>query len=133
MRTNPDETMLDFDRPVHDRIWQRRPAMLTTGIESAASTPLVTVPAATTHLPGVNGPDDRAFSHLLGAFCCHGGLVNGNEVAERLRRKNGSGLSSLARRIVARESICFEWQGGLWLPLLRFDPFDMSLQPAWRK
>ena len=104
--------------------------MLTTGIESAASTPLVTVPAATTHLPGVSGPDDRAFSHLLGAFCCHGGLVNGNEVAERLRRMNGSDLSSLARRIVARELICFEWQGELWLPLLQFDPLDMSLQPA---
>jgi hypothetical protein len=45
----------------------------------------------------------------------------------------GSGFSSLARRIVARELICFEWQGELWLPLLQFDPFNMSLQPAWRK
>jgi hypothetical protein len=84
----------------------------------------------TTRLPGVSSPDERAFSDLRGAFRCHGGLVDGNEVAERLRRRNGSDLSSLARRIVGRELICFEWRGELWLPLLQFDPVDMSLQPA---
>jgi hypothetical protein len=63
MRANDDEAVLDFDCPVHDRLRQRGPAMLTTGVDSA---------------------DDRAFSDLLGAFCCHGGLVNGNEVAKRL-------------------------------------------------
>lgn len=41
MRTNHDEAMLDFDCPVHDQLGQRRPAMLTTGVDSAASTPLV--------------------------------------------------------------------------------------------
>jgi hypothetical protein len=109
MRENDDEAVLDFDCPVHDRLRQRGPAMLTTGVDSA---------------------DDRAFSDLLGAFRCRGGLVDGTEIAERLRRKNGSDLSSLARRIVARELICFEWQGELWLPLLQFDPVDMSLQPT---
>jgi hypothetical protein len=95
MRTNHDEAMPDFDCPVHDQLGQRRPAMLTTGVDSAASTPLVTVPATTTRLPGVSSPDDRAFSDLLGAFCCHVGLANGNEVAERLRRRMGPSSADL--------------------------------------
>jgi hypothetical protein len=119
-----------FDCPVHGRLRQRGQAMLMTDADCAASTPPATAPAAMTRRPGANGPDDRAFANLLSAFCRHGGLLNGNEVAERLHRKNGSDLSSLARRIVARELICFEWQGELWLPLLQFDPVDMSLQPG---
>jgi hypothetical protein len=39
------------------------------------------------------------------AFDNHGGLVRGNDVAERMRRKNAPGLSSLARRIVASELV----------------------------
>jgi hypothetical protein len=55
-------------------------------------------------------------------------LGSGNEVAERLRRTSGFDLSSLARRMVARELICFDWQGEMWLPLLQFDPVHVSLR-----
>ena len=104
--------------------------MLTTAFDCLPRTPLATAPAATVRAPSAITPTDRAFVGLLKAFRRHGGLARGDEVAARLRRLHGTDLGSLARRIVARELICFEWQGELWLPLLQFDPLDMSLQPA---
>jgi hypothetical protein len=104
--------------------------MLTPAFDKVSSTLLVAAPAPTSRLPGDSSPDHRAFLDLLEAFACHGGFGNGDDVAERLRRTSGYDLSSLARRIVARELICFEWQGEMWLPLLQFDPVHVSLQAA---
>jgi hypothetical protein len=81
-------------------------------------------------VPGARIPNDRAFLAVAASFRRHGGLVGGDEIAERLRRLHGAALSSLARRIVAREVICFEWHGERWLPLLQFDLTDMSLRPV---
>lgn len=78
-------------------------------------------------------PDHRSFLGLRDAFGCHGGLACGHEVADRLHRLHGTDIVSLARRIAARELICFGWQGELWLPRLQFDPVDMSLRPALAK
>jgi hypothetical protein len=104
--------------------------MLTPAFDNVSSTLLVATPATTARLPGVSGPDHREFLELLDAFARHGGLGNGNEVAERLRRTSGYDLSSLARRIVARDLICLEWQGEMWLPLLQFDPVRVSAKEA---
>ncbi len=86
--------------------------------------------ATTGHAPAEGTMTDRAFVSLFRAYRPHGGLARGDEVAERLHRMRGTGLGSLARRILARELICFEWHGELWLPLLQFDKSDMSLRPA---
>jgi hypothetical protein len=39
----------------------------------------------------------------------------------------GSNIATLARWIVQREVICFEWQAKIWLPLFQFNRVDMTL------
>lgn len=107
-----------------------RSAMLRKEFDLSLGTRLPKATAAAARAAGARTPDDRTFICLLDAFRSHGGLAHGDEVAERLRRLRGTDIASLARRIAARELICFEWQGELWLPLLQFDPLDMSLRPA---
>src|SRR5258705_6224862 len=108
--------------------------MLTNTLERSQRAPLATAPATTAALSaGASTPSDRAVAGVLSAFRRHGGLARGDDIADRLRQLHGTNLSALARRIVARELICFEWHGELWLPLLQFDWVDMSLQPAIRQ
>lgn len=56
------------------------------------------------------------------AFRIHGGLSAGDELAQRLLRECGCSqpTSLLARRIVDREVISFQWQGTHWLPMAQF-------------
>ncbi len=108
--------------------------MLTNTLERSQRAPLATAPATTAALSaGASTPSGRAVAGVLSAFRRHGGLARGDDIADRLRQLHGTNLSALARRIVARELICFEWHGELWLPLLQFDWVDMSLQPAIRQ
>lgn len=74
-----------------------------------------------------------SFASVRAAFDNHGGLVRGDDVAERMLRKNAPGLGSLARRIVAGELVCFEYQGERWLPMAQFDPVDMSFRPSFAR
>jgi hypothetical protein len=120
--------MLAFDCPVRDGLTQRKPETSTTAIDFEPATP--TAPGPVTRLSDAGSLDKRAFAKVLEAFGRHGGFLDGNEVAEQMCRKNGADLSCVARRIVARELICFEWQGEHWLPLMQFDPVDMSVRPA---
>src|SRR5260221_3764861 len=108
--------------------------MLTNTLERSQRAPLATAPATTAaRSEGASTPSDRAVAGVLSAFRRHGGLARGDDIADRLRQLHGTNLSALARRIVARELICFEWHGELWLPLLQFDWVDMSLQPVIRQ
>jgi len=108
--------------------------MLTNTLERSQRAPLATAPATTAaRSAGASTPSDRAVADVLSAFRRHGGLARGDDIADRLRQLHGTNLSALARRIVARELICFEWHGELWLPLLQFDWVDMSLQPAMKQ
>ena len=93
---------------------------------ASPAAPLVT----TARSPGAGIRSDRAFLALVESFRRHDGLVGGDAIAERLCRQGSGDLSALARRIVAREVICFEWRGEQWLPLIQFDLADMSLRPA---
>ena len=102
--------------------------MLARTLDRLQEAPLARAPATTHRASGAGTPTDQAFVKLLHAF--RGGLANGDEVAERLLLLHGADLSAVARRIVARELICFEWRGELWLPWVQFDRADMSLHPA---
>jgi hypothetical protein len=75
-------------------------------------------------------PTHLAFAALCAAFEPYGGLARGDDVAQRLSRLRGTGLGDLARRIIRGELICFEFEREFWLPLLQFDPADMSVRPA---
>ena len=66
--------------------------------------------------------DDR-FVELLKAYRVSGGLARADEVVAQLDRDGHAGVALLARRIVERRVICFEWQAQTWLPWFQFaDP-----------
>ena len=74
--------------------------------------------------------EDRQFQQMLEAYTRTGGLVSGNEAARRLRRYCDQPLSTLARLIVARSIVSFEWRSQLLVPLFQFEPADMSLRSS---
>jgi len=74
--------------------------------------------------------EDRQFRQMQEAYGRTGGLVNGTEAARRLRRYCDQPLSTLARLIVARSIVCFEWRSQLLVPLFQFEVADMSLRSS---
>lgn len=71
---------------------------------------------------------DRQFVHMLRGYRESGGLARGDEVVERLAQSDANGgVPALARRIVERGVLSFEWRGELWLPLFQFDRTDMHV------
>lgn len=61
---------------------------------------------------------DLEFLALAESYRAFGGIATSAEVAARLP---GAGISRLARGIVAREVISFEWRGDYWLPRFQFE------------
>jgi hypothetical protein len=77
--------------------------------------------------------EDRQFLAMERAFLAHGGLASGNEMVQRLRRHVDQPLSALARWIVRRSIVRFEWQGNTLIPLFQFDVADMSVRATTAK
>jgi hypothetical protein len=63
----------------------------------------------------------------------HGGVSHGEEVALAMRRLHPQPLSMLARWIVGRELICFEWRGATLLPDFQFDASTWLPRPCVRR
>lgn len=61
---------------------------------------------------------DLEFLALAEGYRAFGGIAVSAEMAGRLP---GAGISRLARGIVAREVISFEWRGEYWLPRFQFE------------
>ena len=78
---------------------------------------------------------DRLFVEMLNAYRGSGGLARAPEVLTLFHRCHGPDTSMLARWIVHREVICFEWQSQSWLPLFQFDRLNLhphlSLRPIF--
>jgi hypothetical protein len=74
--------------------------------------------------------EDRQFLVMQHAFHLTGGMVSGDEMARLLRRHSDQPISMLARWIVAREAVSFEWKSQTLLPLFQFDLSNMSLRPS---
>ncbi len=72
--------------------------------------------------------EDRQFLTMEWAFRRTGGLSTGDEVAQLLRRRLGQPISTLARWIVDREILVFNWQARMLVPMFQFEPSDMSLR-----
>jgi len=75
---------------------------------------------------------DRNFVTMLRAFRETGGLLRGDEVADLLVQKGTGDVSRLARWIVTRQVLSFEWRGELWIPMFQFNRRDMGLKNETR-
>lgn len=95
------------------------------------SVPLpVPLPFAPGYRPGAVPPDviawrsprhvDDEFVTMLNAYRGSGGLARADEVVALLERRGRPGVSALARWIVERSVISFEWQAQTWLPWFQF-------------
>ena len=71
---------------------------------------------------------DRQFVQMLRHYRESGGLARGDEVVERLAQCGNPGVPTLARQIVERSVMSFEWRNELWLPMFQFDLADMALK-----
>lgn len=75
---------------------------------------------------------DRQFVAMLDAYRRSGGLARADEVLAMFRRCHGPDTSMLARWIVAREVICFEWQSQSWLPIFQFERLHCNPESSLR-
>lgn len=105
-----------------------RPAR-STGLPVDRNTPGVT------RRPFAGGPDntaDRQFVAMLDSYRGHGGLARVQELLALSRRVGGPDLTTLARWIVKRDVICFEWQAQSWFPWFQLNRSDLAPDPQLR-
>ncbi len=74
-------------------------------------------------------PNDR-FVALLNAYRGSGGMVRGGEVLALFGRRGACDLAQLARRMLERQVIAFEWQSQTWLPWFQFNALDLGTHAA---
>lgn len=64
----------------------------------------------------------RQFTEMLQGYRTRGGLVASPELLALCGRHSVSDVAILARWIVERSVVCFEWQSQTWFPLFQFRP-----------
>jgi hypothetical protein len=75
---------------------------------------------------------DWQFLDMLDAYRGTGGMARAQEILALFQRCGGPGVAALARWIVSRELICFDWQAQSWLPLFQFNRRDLTPDPRLR-
>jgi hypothetical protein len=70
----------------------------------------------------------QQFLSMLKVFQKTGGLRTGDEVAQRLAICSDQPISMIARWIVDRIVVSFQWKSHTLVPLFQFDPVSMSLR-----
>lgn len=73
---------------------------------------------------------DRQFMFMLDSYRNTGGLARAQEVFTMFKSHHGTDAVTLARWIVRREVISFDWQSKVWIPLFQFERAHMALQPG---
>ena len=71
---------------------------------------------------------DRQFISMLNNYRGNGGLARADEVLQLGGYGAGLDVATLARWIVERDVISFEWREQTWLPLFQFDRPSMSIR-----
>lgn len=74
--------------------------------------------------------DERQFQRMHEVYVRTGGLVSGDSLAWRLRERCDQPISKLARWVVDRSVVAFEWRAALRIPLFQFSDDIMVPQPA---
>lgn len=72
---------------------------------------------------------DPQFVLMALAYGQRGGFVTGDEVAGLMRGHVDQPVSVLARWIVTRQVLGFEWRSQTWIPLFQFNLAEMSVRP----
>ena len=78
--------------------------------------------------PGWRG--DQQFVEMLNAFRSSGGLARAQEVLELCLHRGGPDEATLARWMLRREVLSFDWYADSWMPMFQFDPVEMTPLPV---
>lgn len=73
---------------------------------------------------------DRQFMAMLDSYRATNGLARAQEVFTMYKSHHGNDVATLARWIVKREVVSFDWQSKVWVPLFQFDRSHMSILPS---
>jgi len=73
---------------------------------------------------------DRQFMEMLDGYRHSGGLARAQEVFTSFKSREGAEPGILARWIVKRSVISFDWQSKVWIPLFQFSLINMELLPG---
>ena len=98
-------------------------------LDSARVIPLPPRGGTTVRRPWLDTERDREFVGMLRDFRETGGLLRGDEVAALLAQRGTGDVSRLARWLVSREALGFDWRGELWVPMFQFHLGAMTLRP----
>jgi hypothetical protein len=70
------------------------------------------------------------FMEMLNSYRATNGLARAQEVFTMYKVHHGNDVAKLARWIVNRAVVTFDWQSKVWVPLFQFDRADMSILPG---
>lgn len=72
---------------------------------------------------------ETQFEAMLDAYRRSGGVVPAEELATQRSTPQDPAIAAVARWIVERQVVCFEWEKQHWLPLFQFCPDTLSPRP----
>ena len=72
---------------------------------------------------------DHQFVAMLNTYRASGGIGRVQEIVRMLKSHDESPALTLARWILKRKVMCFEWRSDTWLPWFQFRPADMNPRP----
>jgi hypothetical protein len=73
---------------------------------------------------------NRQFMEMLDSYRATSGLARAQEVFTMYKVHHGNDVATLARWIVKRDVVTFDWQSKVWVPLFQFDRTNMSILPG---
>lgn len=79
-------------------------------------------------------PDDKArqYAQMIDGFRASGGVLSGDQMALHLRTNCQQPISALARWIVDRQVLSFEWQTQILVPLFQFGSAPVAPRDGMR-
>ena len=70
----------------------------------------------------------QGFDEMIGVYSASGGTSTADDLAQLLEERNSGSFGNIAKYIVSRDIVSFEWRNHYWIPLFQFDIDDMSIK-----
>jgi hypothetical protein len=80
--------------------------------------------------PWTGEREEKQFVAMLSAFRLGGGVVSGDDLSALVRSHHDQPVSIVARWLVNRSILCFDWHGQTLIPLFQFDRSTMQPLPV---